>query len=201
MTLTANDFLANFGELLRCKRCKLSSSIFIQMILTKLHLHILTNSDRENTTCFHELVQLCLTRTRSVLDFSIIKSLTPIVVVHEAIFFISCMHFQLSTRPPIIIYVYHHHHHQLYQESNMIGQNPDLDSFTFSSLRTRLKIKIPSEMEVAPRYIMTHRPFRTHLQHVQGHLRLGDICRFLSYWTASFLQTGAKSRATSKVKI
>ena len=61
MTLTANDFFANFGELLRCKRCKLSSSIFIQKILTKLHLNILTRSDRENTTCFHQLVQLCLT--------------------------------------------------------------------------------------------------------------------------------------------
>ena len=132
-----------FGELLRCKRCKLSSSIFIQKILTKLHLNILTRSDRENTTCFHQLVQFCLTRR----NFSIIKSWTLIVVVHEGIFLILCMHFQLSTRPPIINY-----HHQLYQESKMIGQNPEFDSFTFSSLRTRLKIKIPSEMEVAPRY-------------------------------------------------
>ena len=103
MTLTANDFLANFGELLRCKRCKLSSSILIQKILTKLHLHILTSSGRENTTCFPELVQLCLTRRVLVLNFSIVKSLFLIVVVHEAIFFILCMHFQRSTRPPIII--------------------------------------------------------------------------------------------------
>ena len=103
MTLTANDFLANFGELLRCKRCKLSSSIFIQMILTKLHLHILTSSGRENTTCFHELVRLCLTRRVSVFNFSIVKSLILIVVVYGAIFFTLSMHFQLSTQPPIII--------------------------------------------------------------------------------------------------
>ena len=38
----------------------------------------------------------------------------------------------------------------------MIGQNPELDSFTFSSLRTRLKIKIPSEMEVAQPLLLRH---------------------------------------------
>ena len=153
MTLTANDFLANFGELLRCKRCKLSSSIFIQVILTKLHSQILTSSDRENTTCFHELVQLCLTRRVSVLNVSIIKKLSLIVVVHDAIFLSCACIFNPRLDPPSsYVYHHHHHHHQLYQESKMIGQNPELDSFTFSSLRTRLKIKILSEMEVAQRY-------------------------------------------------
>ena len=67
-------------------------------------------------------------------------------------FSLSCACIFNARLDPPSSYVYHHHHHQLYQESKMIGQNPDLDSFTFSSLRTRLKIKISSEMEVAPRY-------------------------------------------------
>ena len=67
-------------------------------------------------------------------------------------FSLSCACIFNARLDPPSSYVYHHHHHQLYQESKMIGQNPDLDSFTFSSLRTRLKIKITSEMEVTPRH-------------------------------------------------